>query len=100
MGLMLLASCVAQPAMPVRVEYDLTPRTEGIKVRLHNHGHRSLWVTVEFINHERGLSRTVKLFLPAGAGHEVGWYDGWKFEPGECVRIKHGDFQDKHVCLE
>ena len=91
-----LAACSPfSPEIPLVITYRRSLLNEGYVVQLNNQSRRDLVVTVKLKSKDgRHKSETVAK-LSAELTTEIGWLEGWRFDPGDSIRVIHPDFKDK-----
>lgn len=91
-----LAACSPfSPEIPLVITYRRSLLNEGYVVQLNNQSRRDLVVTIKLKSKDgRHKSETVAK-LSAELTTEIGWLEGWRFDPGDSIRVIHPDFKDK-----
>ncbi len=91
-GILDVVNVFSRPAVPVQVTFRKSQVGNGLVARFNNEAPSRLVVKVTFtsaLHHER---QTRVLELAPNGVSEVGWMEGWQFEPGEQVTVAHDDY--------
>lgn len=100
--LVLVAGCgdITKPDMPLVVTKRQSLVGRGLVVQFNNQTNRRLTVTVVFENKEKNQRWDGAINIPPNGQVEVGWLEGWMFEPGETVTVSHPNYKSMTVQID
>ena len=98
--LVVIAGCditkeITKPDMPVVVTKRESFLGQGLVAQFNNQTSSQLTVNLVFENKKRNQRKEGSINIPANEMVEIGWLEGWTFEPGETVTISHPNYKTK-----
>lgn len=95
--LVVIAGCddITKPALPVVVGVRESLVGVGLVAQFYNQTNTQLTVNVVFENKKKNQRKEGIINIPANSMVEIGWLEGWYFEPGETITISHPNYKTK-----
>jgi hypothetical protein len=95
--LVLLAGCdeIIKPDLPVVVTQRPSLAGQGLVAQFNNQTNSQLTVSLVFENKRSNQRKEGSINIPPNGTVEIGWLEGWMFEPGETVTLSHPNYKTK-----
>jgi hypothetical protein len=81
-----------KPTVPVVVTYRDSAWGQGKVAIFSNQTSNRLTIGVRFENKKSNQQKSGSIDLEPNGKTEIGWLEGWMFEPGETIEITHPDY--------
>lgn len=88
---------VLKPALPVVVSYRPSLVGQGLVAIFSNQSGNRLTLTVTFEDRTGQQRKTGTIDLDPNGRTEIGWLEGWRFEPGETIKISHPNYRPMNL---
>jgi hypothetical protein len=83
----------AKPALPVEVGFRKALLANGLVAIFRNISFRELSILATFTNPTMKETKTFRLDLAPNSPKQFGHLEGWNFESGDIITLRHNDYQ-------
>ena len=95
----ILQGCSRKPELPISVTFRKAALDTSLVAQFNNHSASAIKVLVEIHSNATGVTKQAEIIIDGEQTKEIGWAEGWRFVPGENIKVKHGDYKTLEVVV-